>query len=153
MALTEYQYSVFTEMGIPVWTKRQSKSTQDIASTETIPADTLQTQEQKIPDDVQVVLVVEATALNAVERRLLTSILKSVGLDNRRQYIIASSEVVRLSPDELNSKIILTMMKSEQRLPEGIDAVQLPSLEAMIRQPSLKAVAWQQLKTHGNALN
>jgi len=88
MALTQYQYSVLSEMGIPVWTSRQSNNTEIIKANESLSSDNLQSQSLQIPDDVELLIVVETTQLDTVERRLLSSILKAVSLDTRQQLMI-----------------------------------------------------------------
>ncbi|SFK36585.1 DNA polymerase III subunit psi [Methylophaga sulfidovorans] len=153
MALSEYQYSVLSEMGIPVWTQRQSKTTEIITATESQPLDNLQSNTLQIPNDVQLLIIVETTQLATVEQRLLSSILKAVSLDNRRQFLIESQDLRQVSEDDFHSKTIITMTEAEYSLPEGIECVQLPSLAAMVKQTSLKAIAWQQLKRYRHAFN
>lgn len=153
MALTQYQYSVLSEMGIPVWTPRQSNNTETIKANESLSSDNLQSQSLQIPVDVELLIVVETTQLDTVERRLLSSILKAVSLDNRRQFLIESQNLRQVSEDDLHSKTIITMTEAQYSLPEGIECVQLPSLAAMVNQTSLKAVAWQRLKHYRYAFN
>jgi DNA polymerase III psi subunit len=153
MALTQYQYSVLSEMGIPVWTPRQSNNTEIIKANESLSSDNLQSQSLQIPDDVELLIVVETTQLDAVERRLLSSILKAVSLDTRQQLMIESSDLGLMHQDNFHSKTIITMTQTEHSLSDDIECVQLPSLAAMQSQPSLKAVAWQRLKHYRTAFN
>lgn len=153
MSLSEYQYSVLSEMGIPIWTIRQSKNTEVIEPTNSQSLDDLQTDVLQIPDEVQLVIVVESIELSTIERRLLTSILKSVGLDSSSQYLLDVSAIDCIAHDVIHSKLVLILTEQEPSLSEHIQCVQLPSLATMIRQPTLKAVAWQQLKSQNYALS
>jgi DNA polymerase III psi subunit len=153
MALTQYQYSVLSEMGIPVWTPRQSNNTEAITDTESVSSDNLQSQSLQIPVDVELLIVVETTQLDTVERRLLSSILKAVSLDTSRELLIEPPDLGLIHQDDIQSKTIITMTQAEHSLADDIECVQLPSLAAMLSQPSLKAVAWQRLKHYRNAFN
>ncbi len=146
MAVSDYQYSVLSEIGIPVWVRRETTETSSDRTDEVTVTDNIQPLTLNIPDETRLIIVVENKSIDAVEQRLLMSILKAIKLDKTPQHIIETVDLSLIGTVDMSDKKMIIMTETDISFSEEINYIQIPSLSAMARQAHLKSVAWQVLK-------
>ncbi len=142
MELTSRQHQVLNNLGVTVW-QRRDKPVVAPASPES---------EQHAADAASVdvsgvlLLVMADTQLNDEKQRLLGAMLKSIALTWDQVSLIDRSAITHLSAQTLADKPALLMgdIKTSESLAQH--SYSCPDLEQMLKQPELKASAWQTLK-------
>ncbi|KKL51825.1 hypothetical protein LCGC14_2291640 [marine sediment metagenome] len=146
MALSDYQYSILSEMGLPIWRRRDVVSKSRPVVTEL----SLNNSTLKIFSTNVRLICITDTALDSVsQQRLFSAICKSVSLSIDDVTLMTLSELTEYDWKTATDKVTIAMLAElggSLNLHSNVTPIQLPSFTNMETNPALKAKVWTVLK-------
>lgn len=142
MELTTEQFSVLSQMGIPVWELRVNNN--EVVETVTTPADTY----AEIDLSASYWLVLPQSDLTHEEQRLLTAMLKAIDLQMTEVAILNKEQVSVMPPSLVTNKRVLFLGLEiiNEFGGDKAEMIATYTLKQLLADSSLKAHVWQALK-------
>lgn len=148
MALTQRQYDVLAEMGIPVWERRYPQAPLEPQASQLADNEAVKKGEnEQIVLNGRCIVVVPELPLTGSEHSLLVAMLATIALPIEQIDLMDEATFQRLSKKLLQSRTVWA-------IGAAVDAgnVNCDSLKALLDEPQRKAMAWQALKQLANQI-
>lgn len=147
MALSQRQYDVLAEMGIPVWERRHTpEQTETHVSQPTIDKAPKLEGNEEIVLRGRCVVVVPELPLTDSEHKLLTAMLRTISLPVEQIDLLDEKTFQQLGSEGLVNKAVWPVGTEQQ------GSLHCDSLKILLAEPQRKASAWQALKQLANQL-
>jgi DNA polymerase III psi subunit len=142
MHISTRQHQILADLGITVWQRRDEQPAwpaEENSIADTVPSDDIEI-------NGALVVVMADIDLDEVKQRLLSAMLKSVGLALEQVTVLSRAQFDKQSVEEWQDIPMLMFGDTVSTEVAASSAYTCPDLQSMLQDPMLKASAWRTLK-------